>query len=78
MHRFADSVAHEKKVEVGAREPDKVQILSGAAPGDQVVVAGGVGLQDKAKVRIVKPGEKDEDEKAGKDEKKDEGKSKEK
>jgi len=74
----ADSVAHEKKVEVGAREPDKVQILSGAAPGDQVVVAGGVGLQDKAKVRIVKPGEKDEDEKAGKDEKKDEGKSKEK
>ncbi|MBZ5724805.1 MAG: efflux RND transporter periplasmic adaptor subunit [Acidobacteriia bacterium] len=65
----ADSTAHEKKVEVGVREPDKVQILSGAVAGDQVVVMGGVGLQDKAKVRIVKPGEKDEDEKAGKGEK---------
>jgi RND family efflux transporter MFP subunit len=64
----ADSVAHEKKVEVGVREPEKVQILSGVSPGEQVVVAGGVGLQDKAKVRIIKPGEKPEaDEKGGKE-----------
>ena len=59
----ADNLAHEKKVEVGVRESDKVQILSGAAPGEQVITVGGVGLQDKAKVRIVKPGEKPEEEK---------------
>ena len=54
----ADSVAHEHKVQVGVRTPDKVQILSGASVGDQVVVSGGVGLQDGAKVRVLKPGEK--------------------
>jgi HlyD family secretion protein len=54
----SDSVAHEKKVEIGIREPDKVQILSGAKPGDQVVTVGGVGLQDGTKIMIVKPGEK--------------------
>jgi multidrug efflux pump subunit AcrA (membrane-fusion protein) len=71
----ADNVAHEKKVQVGVREPDKVQILGGAAVGDQVVISGGVGLQDGAKVRVRKPGEKEEEEKPGekdKDEKKDE------
>ncbi len=58
----ADSTIHQKKVEVGVREPDKVQILSGVSPGDQIVVVGGVGLDDNAKVRIVKPGAADEDE----------------
>ena len=76
----ADNTVHQKKVEVGVREADKVQILSGASPGDQVVTVGGVGLEDNAKVRVVQPGEKDEDEKpadenpaggAKKDEKKD-------
>ena len=56
----ADSLAHLKKVEIGVREPDRVQILSGVAPGERVIVAGGVGLEDKAKIRIVKPGETDE------------------
>jgi HlyD family secretion protein len=77
----ASNTAHFKKVEVGVREGDKVQLLSGASPGDQVISVGGIGLEDKAKVRIVRPGEKDEDEKAGaggKDEKKEEEKSKEK
>jgi HlyD family secretion protein len=60
----SDSVAHEKKIEVGIREPDKVQVTSGVAPGDQVVVVGGVGLQDGTKVIIQKPGEKPADEKA--------------
>jgi multidrug efflux pump subunit AcrA (membrane-fusion protein) len=64
----ADSLAHEKKVEVGVREAAKVQILSGVSPGEQVVIVGGVGLQDQAKVRIVKPGEKEaKDEKGGKE-----------
>jgi RND family efflux transporter MFP subunit len=68
------NTAHMKKVEVGVREGDKVQILSGVSPGDQVITVGAVGLEDKAKVRIVKPGEKDEetDGKDEKDEKKEE------
>ena len=53
-----DSVAHERKVEVGVRETDKVQILSGVKPGEQVVIVGGVGLEDGAKVHVEKPGEK--------------------
>jgi HlyD family secretion protein len=56
----SDSVAHLKKVEIGVRESDKTQILSGVAPGENVVVSGGVGLEDKAKVTISKPGEKSE------------------
>jgi RND family efflux transporter, MFP subunit len=67
----ADSVAHERKIEIGIREPEKVQILSGVKPGEFVVVNGGVGLQDGAKVKVVmKPGEEkgkseDKDEKKG-------------
>jgi multidrug efflux pump subunit AcrA (membrane-fusion protein) len=62
----ADSVAHERKVEVGVREPEKVQILSGVKPGEQVITLGGVGLEDKARVRIEKPGENPQgEEKAG-------------
>jgi HlyD family secretion protein len=56
----ADSTIHQKKVELGVREPDKVQILSGVSPGDQVVTVGGLGLDDNTKVRIVKPGEEEE------------------
>jgi multidrug efflux pump subunit AcrA (membrane-fusion protein) len=63
----ADSVAHERKVEVGVREPDKVQILSGVKPGEQVITVGGVGLEDKAKVSIQKPGEKPAGEKEADD-----------
>jgi HlyD family secretion protein len=65
----SDSVAHEHKVEVGVREPDKVQIVSGVKAGEQVVISGGVGLEDKAKVRIEKPGEKPEGEEKAGDEK---------
>ena len=60
----SDSLAHEHKVEIGVREPDKVQIVNGVKPGEQVVTSGGVGLEDKAKVRIEKPGEKPENDKA--------------
>jgi multidrug efflux pump subunit AcrA (membrane-fusion protein) len=57
----ADNIIHLKKVEVGVREPDAVQILSGVSRGEQVVVVGGMGLDDNAKVRIVKPGEEEEE-----------------
>ena len=49
-----NSVAHQHKVEVGVRTPEKVQILSGAEAGQKVVLSGGVGLPDGAKVRITK------------------------
>ncbi len=56
----ADSTVHRKTIETGARDGDKVQILSGVAPGERVVTAGGVGLDDNSKVRIVQPGAKDD------------------
>jgi HlyD family secretion protein len=70
-----DSVAHERKVSVGVRQGDRVQILSGLQEGDQVVTSGGLGLDDKAKVTIQAPKtEEDEDEdKDSDDEKKDDG-----
>jgi multidrug efflux pump subunit AcrA (membrane-fusion protein) len=61
----ADSTAHKKQVELGVREGDKVQILSGVRPGEEVVVVGGLGVDDKAKVRIINTAveeESDEDE----------------
>jgi multidrug efflux pump subunit AcrA (membrane-fusion protein) len=54
-----DGLAHEQKVEVGIRSGDDVQILSGVKAGDQVITQGGLGLDDKAKIEIAKPGEKD-------------------
>ena len=51
-------IAHEKKIEVGVKEGDLVQVVSGVAPGERVVTVGGLGLEDKAKVRVLKPGEK--------------------
>jgi HlyD family secretion protein len=48
----ADSQAHERKVEVGIRAGDMVQILSGIKPGEQVITQGALGLDDKAKIQI--------------------------
>jgi HlyD family secretion protein len=61
----ADSVAHQRKVEVGIRNAEAAQLLSGAQPGEQVVVSGGVGLEDGAKVKIEKSGEKPEGKEGG-------------
>jgi HlyD family secretion protein len=52
-----DSVAHEHRVQEGVRDGDRVQILSGISPGNEVVVSGGVGLEDGTKVRVGQPGE---------------------
>jgi HlyD family secretion protein len=57
----SDSIAHEKQVKTGVRNEGKVQILEGLAAGEQVVVEGGVGLEDGAKVQIGKPEEKQEE-----------------
>jgi HlyD family secretion protein len=82
----SDNIAHRRPVKLGVREGDKVQILNGVRPGEEVVIVGGIGLDDKAKVKVidtsVKEAADDEDEnapaepKGGKDQKKDEAKPK--
>jgi HlyD family secretion protein len=49
----ADSIAHKKSVKLGVREGNQVQILSGVTPGEEVVVVGGLGVDDKTKVKVV-------------------------
>ena len=49
-----DSRAHVRKIEVGIREADRVQVVKGLEPGEEVVVVGGLGLEDNSKVRIEK------------------------
>jgi HlyD family secretion protein len=49
----AQSTAHKHPVTLGIREGDKIQILTGARPGDEVVVVGGLGVDDKAKVKKI-------------------------
>jgi len=65
------NTANHTKVQEGVREGDRVQVLmelqpdgtiEGVQPGDRVVIIGGLGLEDAAKVRIVKPGEAAADE----------------
>jgi multidrug efflux pump subunit AcrA (membrane-fusion protein) len=82
----ANSIAHRRAVRLGVREGDKVQVLNGCQPGEEVVIVGGMGVDDKAKVKKVDTTfkEADEDENApadekpapGKDQKKDEAKPK--
>ena len=52
------NVAHEKVVQIGVREPEMVQIVAGVEVGQRVVTQGGLGLEDKTRVRVMKPGEK--------------------
>ena len=61
-------IAHQRKVQIGVREPELVQVVAGVEPGERVVTLGGLGLDDKAKVRVMKPGEKAAGEEADKDE----------
>jgi multidrug efflux pump subunit AcrA (membrane-fusion protein) len=69
-----DMVAKEHKVSVGVRKADVAQVLEGVDPGAKVVVAGGLGLADGAKVQL--EGAKSEGKEA-KDDKKDGKKEKE-
>ncbi len=75
-----DNIAHRRSVQLGVREGDKVQVLNGVRPGEEVVIVGGIGLDDKAKVRVIDPTVKEapeEDEEPAKDdEKKDEARPK--
>ncbi len=51
----ANSTAEVRKVKVGIRQDNKVQILDGLKEGEPVVTVGGIGLDDKAKVRVETP-----------------------
>ena len=64
------NIAHEKVVQIGVREPEMVQIVAGVEVGQRVVTQGGLGLEDKSKVRVMKPGEKAAGEKDEADEEK--------
>ncbi|HUP04884.1 MAG TPA: efflux RND transporter periplasmic adaptor subunit [Bryobacteraceae bacterium] len=58
----SDSIAHQRKVDLGIREGDKVQLLNGVSPGDSVVIVGGLGVDDKTKVKVLtQPEESDDD-----------------
>jgi len=46
----ADNVAHETKVKIGIRTPDKMEIVEGLKGGETVVVEGNYALPDKTKV----------------------------
>jgi HlyD family secretion protein len=61
----ADGLAHERRITVGVRQGDNVEIATGVQEGEKVVVSGGLGLEDKAKVKIVEApaAAADEDEK---------------
>ena len=66
----SDSKAHERKIAVGVRQGDRVQIMSGVQEGEQVVTSGGLGLDDKAKVVIQQPKAEEEEEDKDDEEKK--------
>jgi multidrug efflux pump subunit AcrA (membrane-fusion protein) len=63
------SVAHETKVKVGVRMPDKVEITSGLKGGEAIVVEGNYALPDGAKVEVSED-KKEEPEGADSEEKK--------
>ncbi len=55
----ADSLAHERRIETGVREGDRVQVLKGLNAGEQVITVGGYGLQDKTRVKVENTGGKE-------------------
>jgi multidrug efflux pump subunit AcrA (membrane-fusion protein) len=66
----SDAKAHQKKVQVGIRNTEMAQVLSGINAGDAVIVSGGYAVPDGTKVEIAKPGAEekegaDADDKAG-------------
>ena len=56
----AQNVAHEKKVTVGIRTKDKIEIVEGLADGETVVIEGNFALPDGTKVEVAKDEEKKE------------------
>jgi HlyD family secretion protein len=60
----SDQIAHRRAVQLGVKQGDKVQVLTGVAPREDVVIVGGLGVDDRQKVKVVQanaPGEEEED-----------------
>jgi HlyD family secretion protein len=58
----SQSVAHKRQVQLGVRQGDKVQVLTGVAPREDVVIVGGLGVDDKGKVKVVQANAPEEEE----------------
>jgi RND family efflux transporter MFP subunit len=63
----SESIAHEQKVTVGIRTPDKIEITSGLQGGETVVIEGNYALPDGTKVEVSE--EKEEKEESPSEEK---------
>lgn len=65
----ADHHAQLKTVQVGVRNPEFTQVVSGISAGDKVISSGGYALPDKTQIKIEAPesAEKDAGDKSGKD-----------
>lgn len=48
----ADLRAHERRIQIGIREADRVQVLEGLQPGEKVITVGALGLEENARVLI--------------------------
>ena len=53
----SDSHAHERKVQTGIQQDDRVEIVQGLKEGEVVVIVGAYGLPDNVKVSVQKQGE---------------------
>jgi HlyD family secretion protein len=58
----SDATAHRRAVQLGVRQGDKVQVLTGVLPREDVVVVGGMGVDDKGKVKVIDATAPDADE----------------
>jgi HlyD family secretion protein len=54
----ADNHAHQKRVRVGIRQGDQVQIVEGLQAGERLVASGAYGLPDNAKIKVENQNEK--------------------
>jgi multidrug efflux pump subunit AcrA (membrane-fusion protein) len=63
------SIAHETKVTVGLRTPDKIEITEGLNGGETVVIEGNFSLADGTQVEVAKEEQKKDGEKPKEDEK---------
>jgi HlyD family secretion protein len=53
----SDGRAHVKRVRVGVKQGDQIQIVEGLQAGDKVVSEGAYGLPDNSKIEIQQPGQ---------------------
>jgi multidrug efflux pump subunit AcrA (membrane-fusion protein) len=66
-----DEKAHLKKVQLGIRNVESAQVLSGLNEGEPVITSGGYAVPDGTKIKIEKPDEKESAAKGKEEDKKD-------